>query len=156
MAFFFPPDFFICRYGDPASVRHIVRAGGGRDMQRKIKTVRGELDLLDCALECEAPEHVIVDVWTFLRDSGADAVGARTVRVYPTPYPEMRLSRFLATVLLATRNRWQTRMDDDGRLQTTFRQVSAHHRRIHPRVPIAPLVVHVDPRGCVGTNEMFC
>lgn len=72
---------------------------------------------------CKAPENIVVDVWTVLRDNGADVIGARTVKVYPSPYPDLKISRFLKFVLLATRNRWQTRMDEDGRLLTTFRQV---------------------------------
>jgi hypothetical protein len=62
-----------CRYGDPDSVRTIVRAGHV-DLRGTVLTVRGALDIMDCALESEAPDAVIINIWQFLKDSGADRV----------------------------------------------------------------------------------
>lgn len=49
-------------------------------------------------------------------------IGIRPVQVYPEPFPQLNLSRFLSGVISATRNRWQSHMDDQGRLHTTFEQ----------------------------------
>ena len=45
-------------YGDPDSVRRIVQTGAV-DLNGTVTTVRGELDIMDCVLECEAPDHVV-------------------------------------------------------------------------------------------------
>eukprot|EP00041_Stephanoeca_diplocostata_P032796 m.1061649 g.1061649 ORF g.1061649 m.1061649 type:complete len:871 (+) comp24212_c0_seq22:365-2977(+) len=108
-------------YGDPASVKSIVqKAGVNFDLNAMIPTVRGDMNLLDCALECEAPEAVITNIWNFLADSGADRVGVRDILVYPPPFPVLRVPRIVAMVLLSCRHRWQTRVDETGNLATTF------------------------------------
>lgn len=50
-----------------------MQAGHG-NLQGTVPTVRGDLDILDCALESEAPDAVVINIWQFLKDSGADRV----------------------------------------------------------------------------------
>ena len=106
-------------YGDVASVRALV-ATGKVDVNHRIDTVRGEMTPLDCALECEESEAVVLEIWSFLTKHGADTQVLQEFNVYPDPYPPLRASRLVGLIAMATCNRWQTRVDREGRLVTDY------------------------------------
>lgn len=106
-------------YGDVASVRALV-ATGKVDVNHQIDTVRGEMTPLDCALECEESEETVLELWEFLTKHGADTRTMQDFNVYPEPYPPLRASRLVGLIAMATCNRWQTRVDREGRLITDY------------------------------------
>lgn len=106
-------------YGDLNSVRLLIQTQKF-DLHQKIATVRGEMGLLDCALECEAPDGVVLSIWEHLRDCGAQDSVKNMAQIYPKPFPQMALTQFLSLVAVSTRNRWQTRVSEDKQLVTEY------------------------------------
>jgi hypothetical protein len=56
---------------------------------------------LDCALECEEDDDVVLDIWKFLVASGADVSTQQDYNIYPTPYPPLRASRLVGLLAVA-------------------------------------------------------
>eukprot|EP00039_Didymoeca_costata_P026790 m.16658 g.16658 ORF g.16658 m.16658 type:complete len:817 (+) comp5762_c0_seq2:461-2911(+) len=106
-------------YGDLMSLKALVELGKV-DVNQRIGTVRGEMSPLDCVLECEESEDTVLDMWKFLCEAGADPHLEQDYILYPPPYPSLKGGRLVGLLAVATRNRWQTRVDEDKKLRTTY------------------------------------
>ena len=106
-------------YGDLLSVRSLVELGHA-DVNQRVSTPHGDMTPLDCVLECEEEEDLVLELWLYLSSKGADAAAPQEFIMYPDPYPPMCVSRLTGVLATATRNRWQTRVSSDKKFVTVY------------------------------------